>query len=137
MTIVLKAYIDEANCIGCAKCSRSCPTDAIVGSKHTLHTILPQLCTSCSKCIDVCPTNCITLHTPGEEMNPAEELRLTERKQSRLVQQSTFPSSTVATIFTPIVHTPQPVISLEQRKQTVADAIARARAKKLAQQKPE
>ena len=29
----LTSYIDENNCIGCAKCTKACPNDAIIGSK--------------------------------------------------------------------------------------------------------
>ena len=27
------SYIDENNCIGCAKCTKACPNDAIIGLK--------------------------------------------------------------------------------------------------------
>lgn len=55
------AWIDEENCIGCTKCTKLCPVDAIVGSKKTIHTIIERFCTGCELCISPCPTNCIKI----------------------------------------------------------------------------
>ncbi|MXP67410.1 electron transport complex subunit RsxB [Pantoea sp. Aalb] len=56
------AWINEINCIGCAKCSQVCPVDAIIGAKHITHTVLSEICTGCDLCIIKCPTNCIEKH---------------------------------------------------------------------------
>ncbi len=55
------AQIDEARCIGCARCLPPCPVDAIVGAQRQLHTVLVELCTGCELCIAPCPVDCITL----------------------------------------------------------------------------
>lgn len=55
------AVIDEAACIGCAKCLPPCPTDAIVGANKFLHTVVAALCTGCELCIAPCPVDCITM----------------------------------------------------------------------------
>jgi electron transport complex protein RnfB len=55
------AVIDEAVCIGCAKCLRPCPTDAIVGANKFMHTVIASLCTGCELCIPPCPVDCITM----------------------------------------------------------------------------
>lgn len=55
------AYIDEAWCIGCTLCIKACPTDAIVGSHKTMHTVIEPYCTGCELCIPVCPVDCIQL----------------------------------------------------------------------------
>ncbi len=55
------AFIDEAACIGCAKCLKPCPTDAIIGANKFMHTVLPQLCTACELCIPACPVDCISM----------------------------------------------------------------------------
>ena len=55
------ALIDEAVCIGCAKCLPPCPTDAIVGASKYLHQVVPALCTGCELCIAPCPVDCITM----------------------------------------------------------------------------
>lgn len=58
------ALVREENCIGCIKCARECPTDAIVGAPKQIHTVLREACIGCGKCIDVCPTATIVLTTP-------------------------------------------------------------------------
>ncbi|WP_392566449.1 RnfABCDGE type electron transport complex subunit B [Utexia brackfieldae] len=129
--LALKALVDEYHCIGCSKCLRVCPTDAIVGTKKMLHTIMPQLCTSCSRCVEVCPTNCISLATPGTPISSEEEHRLIEQKTLRQTRRNQPLASPVISLYTPqptLNITPPP--SAEQRKQRVADAIARAKAKK-------
>lgn len=62
------AYIDEAWCIGCTLCIKACPTDAIVGSHKTMHTVLEAHCTGCELCLPVCPVDCILTEdaTPGQ-----------------------------------------------------------------------
>lgn len=121
-----KAFIDEENCIGCGKCIRVCPTDAIVGSKQVLHTVLPQFCTACSNCINTCPTDCITLSTLGVELSEQEELLLTEKKQRRLNRNQLVPP----TILFPKSMPASSATTQKDRKQSIADAIARVRAKK-------
>ena len=53
------AFIDETNCIGCAKCLPVCPVDSIIGRKGKTHTIVEQWCTGCKLCASACPTDCI------------------------------------------------------------------------------
>lgn len=55
------ARIDEAECIGCVKCVRACPVDAIVGAAGQMHVITEHECTGCGLCIAPCPVDCITL----------------------------------------------------------------------------
>ncbi len=52
-------FINENNCIGCTKCAKACPIDAIIGSKKFMHTVISDLCTGCDLCISPCPMNCI------------------------------------------------------------------------------
>jgi len=53
------AWVDEANCTGCTKCFKVCPTDAIVGGPKQIHSVIEEACTGCKACIDVCPTECL------------------------------------------------------------------------------
>ena len=62
------AFIDEARCIGCAKCLPACPVDAIVGAQRFMHTVVAELCTGCDLCLPPCPVDCI-------ELRPALDLR--------------------------------------------------------------
>jgi H+/Na+-translocating ferredoxin:NAD+ oxidoreductase subunit B len=57
----LIARIDEAACIGCAKCLPPCPVDAILGAPRQMHTVILALCTGCELCIAPCPVDCISL----------------------------------------------------------------------------
>jgi electron transport complex protein RnfB len=55
------AFVVEADCIGCAKCIRACPVDAIVGSQGSMHSVVQQWCSGCDLCAPVCPTDCIDM----------------------------------------------------------------------------
>jgi electron transport complex protein RnfB len=55
------ALIDEAECIGCAKCIDACPTDAIVGARKWMHTVIAADCSGCELCLPPCPVDCIDL----------------------------------------------------------------------------
>ncbi|MGB5732858.1 MAG: electron transport complex subunit RsxB [Thiohalocapsa sp.] len=59
------AYIHENLCVGCTKCFKRCPTDAILGGPKMMHAVFADACTGCEMCFDVCPTECI-------EMRPVE-----------------------------------------------------------------
>ena len=59
------AVIDEALCIGCARCLPACPVDAIVGAKRFLHTVIAAECSGCELCLPPCPVDCITLVDAG------------------------------------------------------------------------
>lgn len=48
-------------CIGCTKCSRVCPVDAIEGSVKQLHVIDQETCIKCEACISACPVNAIIM----------------------------------------------------------------------------
>ncbi|MEB4589800.1 RnfABCDGE type electron transport complex subunit B [Candidatus Thiothrix sp. Deng01] len=55
------AYVHENLCIGCTKCFKRCPTDAIMGGPKQIHAVFADACTGCEKCFDVCPTECIEM----------------------------------------------------------------------------
>lgn len=55
------AAISEESCIGCTKCLKVCPTDAIIGAPKQIHNVLAQACTGCGACVDVCPTDALGL----------------------------------------------------------------------------
>jgi electron transport complex protein RnfB len=56
VTVPMIAEVKEELCIGCTKCFKVCPTDAILGSAKHIHSVFREACTACSKCVDVCPT---------------------------------------------------------------------------------
>lgn len=55
------AAVAEEICIGCCRCIKDCPTDAIVGAPKQIHNILREACTGCGKCIERCPTEAVRL----------------------------------------------------------------------------
>ncbi|MCK7487891.1 MAG: 4Fe-4S binding protein [Bacillus subtilis] len=56
----LSNYIVLDNCIGCTKCSKNCPVNAIQGSVKQKHFIDLALCIRCGACKKACPVNAIT-----------------------------------------------------------------------------
>jgi len=55
------AFVNEALCIGCTRCFKRCPTDAIVGAAKQIHAVVADACTGCEQCVDVCPTACLEM----------------------------------------------------------------------------
>lgn len=60
-TTPMLAHIKEDLCIGCMKCFKRCPTDAILGGPKQIHSVLSSACTGCEKCVDICPTECVSM----------------------------------------------------------------------------
>jgi NADH-quinone oxidoreductase subunit F len=52
--------IDPAKCIGCTKCKRACPVEAIVGVPKNPHMIYTVKCIKCMACITNCPVQAIS-----------------------------------------------------------------------------
>jgi len=51
--------IDEEKCIGCGRCKRECPAEAITGEKKQPHRIDPEKCVKCGACYEVCPEGAV------------------------------------------------------------------------------
>lgn len=56
--------ICDFGCIGCMKCQRECPADAIV-VKDNLAVVDTEKCVQCGHCADICPA---TLSTTSADM---------------------------------------------------------------------
>ena len=80
------AVIDEAACIGCARCLPPCPTDAILGANKWMHTVVPELCTGCELCIPVCPVDCIRMEPVAALPDANESRQRFNAHQSRLIR---------------------------------------------------
>jgi electron transport complex protein RnfB len=55
------ALVAEEICIGCCKCIKVCPTDAIVGAAKQIHNVIREACTGCGACVERCPTEAMTM----------------------------------------------------------------------------
>jgi electron transport complex protein RnfB len=90
----LVAQIDEAACIGCAKCLPPCPVDAIIGAQKRMHTVILSLCTGCELCVAPCPVDCIRMvareSTPlaPPAPAPADNRARYEARNRRLMQRA-------------------------------------------------
>ena len=56
----LTHFVIHENCIGCTKCARSCPTNAISGWPKHIHVIDDNLCIRCGACKKACPVSAIS-----------------------------------------------------------------------------
>jgi electron transport complex protein RnfB len=55
------AQVSEEICIGCCRCIKVCPTDAIVGAAKQIHNVIREACTGCEACVDRCPTEALSM----------------------------------------------------------------------------
>jgi len=90
------ALIDEASCIGCARCIDACPVDAIVGARGLMHTVVAELCIGCDLCLPPCPVDCIDV-VPASAPWTADDARAAKRRAAarkrRLARQAHVPAS--------------------------------------------
>jgi electron transport complex protein RnfB len=56
-----QAQVSEEICIGCCRCLKVCPTDAIVGAAKQIHNVIREACTGCGNCVERCPTEAMTM----------------------------------------------------------------------------
>lgn len=57
----LLTYTITDKCIGCTKCARNCPVEAIKGSVKEKHVIDKDKCIKCGACYNACPVKAITI----------------------------------------------------------------------------
>lgn len=55
------AQVAEEICIGCCRCLKVCPTDAVIGAARQIHNVIREACTGCGACIDRCPTEAMSM----------------------------------------------------------------------------
>lgn len=126
----LVALIREAECIGCAKCIKACPVDAILGSAKNMHTVIGDECTGCELCVAPCPVDCIDMIEVPERQEHEQVAKATiarERyrtREARLKNEKEHPLLKTHTTLT----LPQ---NQEEQKTYILSAIARVKQKKL------
>lgn len=57
----LLTFVITDACIGCTKCKRNCPVDAISGELKQQHHIDTEKCIKCGSCVKGCPKNAIAV----------------------------------------------------------------------------
>ena len=75
---LLEYLIDEEKCIGCQRCIKACPVDAITGEKKQPHEIDQELCTQCGACFDACPKKVGAVQVLSEGLTENKELAVRE-----------------------------------------------------------
>jgi Na+-translocating ferredoxin:NAD+ oxidoreductase subunit B len=82
------AIIREAECIGCTKCIKACPVDAILGSGKLMHAVISHECTGCGLCVEPCPVDCIEMVTLPEPLYQKDTARTRfMAKEARLLRE--------------------------------------------------
>jgi len=51
--------IDAEKCIGCRRCAKVCPAEAVKGERKEAHEIIQERCVRCGACIINCPVDAI------------------------------------------------------------------------------
>lgn len=115
--------IVEADCIGCTRCLRECPLDALIGASKRMHDVLPSLCSGCGLCISVCPVDCMKLvpTTRAWTTQDADDARVRYHARLRRLMKESLPRTLPAAKQDEAHH----------RQKTVQDALSKARARRL------
>ena len=80
------ALVDEARCIGCARCIDACPVDAIAGAPGYMHTVIAAYCTGCELCLPPCPVDCIDLVPPPGPWTASDARSAKRRAELRKIR---------------------------------------------------
>jgi electron transport complex protein RnfB len=95
------ALVDEARCIGCARCIAACPVDAIAGAEGYMHTVIAAYCTGCELCLPPCPVDCIDMvptSVPWTEADAKGAKRRAALMKERQVRETPAPVDRKAVI---------------------------------------
>ena len=141
------AVIDEQFCIGCTLCIQACPVDAIIGASKLMHTVLPEQCTGCDLCVAPCPVDCISMvpvkpatkwtsqdATRARAQFEARHRRLAQRPES--LKQSAELGEADASASAAVTATEVVTSALPDKQQAIAQALARARARRVSRPTP-
>jgi electron transport complex protein RnfB len=141
------AVIDEQFCIGCTLCIQACPVDAIIGASKLMHTVLPEHCTGCDLCVAPCPVDCIAMvpvkptrtwttqdATRARAQFEARARRLAQRPES--LRQPPALGESDARVSPALTTTQDGASGHTDKQEIIAQALARARARRAARSTP-
>ncbi len=86
--------VQEALCVGCANCIKSCPTEAMRVIEGCVH-IIPELCIDCGECMRNCPHNAITIDEDDWELIHSQENALLIADPTFYVQMGAYRSQSM------------------------------------------
>ena len=109
MKRIAVAVVDEARCIGCARCLDACPVDAIVGAQGQMHTVVEPWCIGCELCLPPCPVDCIDMVAPHGPWNETLKRAAGKRARRRAAREK------------------QVILPIKDRKAVLAAILARKR----------
>lgn len=121
------ARVVEEACIGCARCLKVCPLDALIGASKFLHAVLPMLCSGCGVCVSVCPVDCIVLEPASREWTNNDAAAARNRYHARLKRLAEAVSMKRRRAEQ---KTELPEAPAEIRKSAITEALATARARR-------
>lgn len=125
------AVIREAECIGCTKCIKACPVDAIIGSGKLLHAIITHECTGCGLCVAPCPVDCIEMVTlPEAEYNKDLARKRFHAKQARLLRDEQDKQQIYRKKRQLAMKTTDKMQDIQAKQAYIQQALARVRMKK-------
>ncbi|UCH63602.1 MAG: NADH-quinone oxidoreductase subunit NuoF [Fidelibacterota bacterium] len=72
---LIQYYIDPDKCVGCLKCLKNCPTEAIMGELKHIHIIDQEKCSKCGQCLEECPPKIsAVIKATGSDIDNLEQL---------------------------------------------------------------
>ena len=127
----------------CTGCELACPVDAIIGTNKAMHTVLEQDCTGCELCIPACPVDCISLDSVSgsrtgwaawsQTQADSALTRYTARNERLAREETEHHARLEAKAQDKLANLAEASkitdpVALDQKRQVVAAAIARAKA---------
>jgi electron transport complex protein RnfB len=125
------AVIHEAECIGCTKCIKACPVDALIGSAKLMHAVLTHECTGCGLCVAPCPVDCIEMMKLPEIKYDKDLARSHfNAKQTRLLREEQEQHQTYREKRQLALKTADKVQDIKAKQDYIQQALARVNARK-------
>ncbi|MBI2785099.1 MAG: RnfABCDGE type electron transport complex subunit B [Legionella longbeachae] len=125
------AVIREAECIGCTKCIKACPVDAIIGSGKLMHTVMEHECTGCGLCVEPCPVDCIEMITLEDVAYDKDLARKRfNAKQTRILREEHEKQQVYRERRQITLKSAHQIEDIQAKQDYIQQALARVKAKK-------